>query len=164
MSLALVKPDQTAEGQVDDHPKKSALLGFNKITLAGFLIAGLGWVAQIGAASLIDVTARSAGSQPLLMHLSNASLTQNLIYSGLALAVIGTLQSGFAGLHGLLNAVIEHTAKQEAQTRISLRNVVSEGRIKGRAYLLYGDGSVEVETLLGRRRFPSLAEAREFVG
>ncbi len=42
--------------------------------------------------------------------------------------------------------------------------IVERGLLKDRAYVLFGDGSIEVETLLGLRRFPSLREASEFIG
>ncbi len=42
--------------------------------------------------------------------------------------------------------------------------IVERGLLKDRAYVLFGDGSIEVETLLGLRRFPSLREAAEFIG
>ena len=43
------------------------------------------------------------------------------------------------------------------------KKIVERGRVKDRAYILFGDGSVEVETLLGLRRFSSLSEAYEFI-
>jgi hypothetical protein len=42
--------------------------------------------------------------------------------------------------------------------------IVERGLLKDRAYVRFGDGSIEVETLLGLRRFPSLREATEFIG
>jgi hypothetical protein len=36
--------------------------------------------------------------------------------------------------------------------------------LAGREYLTHDDGSVEIDTLVGRRRFVSLDVAREFVG
>lgn len=38
------------------------------------------------------------------------------------------------------------------------------GRLAGREYLEYDDGSIEIDTLVGRRRFVSLGAAKEFVG
>jgi hypothetical protein len=42
--------------------------------------------------------------------------------------------------------------------------LVGHGVIEGRDYSEYADGSVEISTMLGRRRFATLAAAREFVG
>jgi hypothetical protein len=41
--------------------------------------------------------------------------------------------------------------------------IVERGRLKDRGYVLFGDGSVEIETLLGLRRFASLGEAHKFI-
>lgn len=43
------------------------------------------------------------------------------------------------------------------------RKILERGWVKDRAYVLFADGSVEVETMLGRRIFPSLQEAQEFI-
>ena len=43
------------------------------------------------------------------------------------------------------------------------RKILERGWVKDRAYVQFTDGSVEVETLLGRRMFPSLKDAREFI-
>ncbi len=53
--------------------------------------------------------------------------------------------------------------KREPQVGKPLK-IVERGRLKNSAYVLFGDGSVEVETLLGLRRFASLGEAYEFIG
>lgn len=38
------------------------------------------------------------------------------------------------------------------------------GKLAGREYLAHPDGTIEIDTLVGRRRFASIAAAREFVG
>ncbi|AGK59366.1 hypothetical protein HYPDE_38483 [Hyphomicrobium denitrificans 1NES1] len=38
------------------------------------------------------------------------------------------------------------------------------GKLAGREFLEFDDGSIEIDTLVGRRRFVSLDAAREFVG
>jgi hypothetical protein len=53
------------------------------------------------------------------------------------------------------------TPSVKPQTR---GKIVERGLLKDRAYVLFGDGSIEVETLLGLRRFQSLREAAEFIG
>lgn len=42
--------------------------------------------------------------------------------------------------------------------------VIAEGEIHGRIYRHFSDGSVEISTLLGMRRFASLTDARQFIG
>jgi hypothetical protein len=44
------------------------------------------------------------------------------------------------------------------------RKPVIGGVLAGREYLIHGDGSIEIDTLVGRRRFVSIEAAREFVG
>lgn len=41
---------------------------------------------------------------------------------------------------------------------------LSSGLLGGKPYLSFSDGSVEIDTMLGRRRFADLNAAREFVG
>jgi hypothetical protein len=43
-------------------------------------------------------------------------------------------------------------------------HVIAEGELAGRYYRHFSDGSVEIATLLGLRRFESLMDAREFIG
>jgi hypothetical protein len=44
------------------------------------------------------------------------------------------------------------------------RKPVVGGKLAGREFLEHEDGSIEIDTLVGRRRFVSLEAAREFVG
>ncbi|MBN9571403.1 MAG: hypothetical protein J0H30_10240, partial [Alphaproteobacteria bacterium] len=38
------------------------------------------------------------------------------------------------------------------------------GKLAGREYMEFDDGTIEIDTLIGRRRFISIDAAREFVG
>jgi hypothetical protein len=44
------------------------------------------------------------------------------------------------------------------------RTPVSGGMLAGREFLEFDDGTIEIDTLVGRRRFISIDAAREFVG
>lgn len=44
------------------------------------------------------------------------------------------------------------------------REPVVGGQLAGRDYLRYDDGSIEIDTLVGRRRFVSIEAAQDFVG
>jgi hypothetical protein len=46
----------------------------------------------------------------------------------------------------------------------SAGDIVTRGELNGRDYVLFRDGSVLIETLLGPRRFASISEAQEFIG
>lgn len=43
-------------------------------------------------------------------------------------------------------------------------SIQETAHLAGRKYIMFSDGSIEIDTLLGRRRFTSLDAAREFVG
>lgn len=47
---------------------------------------------------------------------------------------------------------------------IQMPQLIDEGEMMGRAYRLFSDGSIEIATLLGLRRFASLSDARHFIG
>lgn len=49
-------------------------------------------------------------------------------------------------------------------TQRTASDVVTRGALNGRDYVLFRDGSVVLETLLGPRRFASITEAQEFIG
>lgn len=44
------------------------------------------------------------------------------------------------------------------------RKVLTEGQIDGRSYLLFSDGSIEMDTVFGARWFASVELAHEFIG
>ncbi len=47
---------------------------------------------------------------------------------------------------------------------VRIPQIIDEGEMMGRAYRLFSDGSIEIATLLGLRRFASLSDARQFIG
>jgi hypothetical protein len=60
---------------------------------------------------------------------------------------------------------IEDAISAPLTSTVSLNIPSTEvGHLGGRKYVMFPDGSIEVDTLLGRRRFTSLDAAREFVG
>jgi hypothetical protein len=164
---------------------------FGALTWIGFMVVALGWALLLAAAPAIEiianVTGRNAGS-----FANMGAIAECTIITGFGLAIVGALHTGFGALNGFFGAVLERTARQPAEVkkeevkkveaRISLpakeplpapakleptvqkaKKIVERGRLKERAYVLFGDGSVEVETLLGLRRFASLGEAYEFI-
>jgi hypothetical protein len=116
-----------------------------------------------------------------------ATLAQSTIFTGFGLAILGLLQTGFGALNRFFDSVLERTSKSQtvgistariepemrsgspAQARKpasdkTRANIVERGLIKNRAYRRFGDGTIEVETLLGLRRFPSMRDAADFIG
>jgi prepilin-type processing-associated H-X9-DG protein len=83
------------------------------------------------------------------------------------MAILGALQTGFDALNRFFESVLERTAKSGqaalAKRPETPRKIVERGWLKDRAYVLFMDGSVEIETMLGRRLFPSLQDAQEFI-
>lgn len=53
---------------------------------------------------------------------------------------------------------------EPAPPPLPAREPVVGGQLAGRDYLSYDDGSIEIDTLVGRRRFVSIEAARDFVG
>jgi hypothetical protein len=54
--------------------------------------------------------------------------------------------------------------RQAASAKATPRKVLERGWWKDRAYTIFLDGTVEIETLLGLRRFASMADAQDFIG
>jgi hypothetical protein len=146
---------------------KVDLMGFDKLTWAGLAIVALGWTILFSSTQVGDlaasVPARSAGG----VSVNVVGVAQCGILSGFGIAILATLQTGFGALNKFFQAVLVRTAptptKADAPQLAHQRKIIERGWVKDRAYVLYNDGSVEVETMLGRRRFPSLQEAQEFI-
>lgn len=67
--------------------------------------------------------------------------------------------------HGSTNGIDSGVTDAPAAMLPQLPPVaISSGLMGGKAYVALSDGSVEIDTMLGRRRFVDLNAAREFVG
>ena len=136
------------------------------------MLVALGW-ALLFSAPLQDMMGRTGVNMVVV--------SQCTIISGFGLAVLGALQSGFGALSRFFDSILERTAKpplpfatataahvQEPRpvpkNAAPKKKVLERGWLKDRAYVIFVDGSVEIETLLGLRRFASLRDAQEFVG
>jgi hypothetical protein len=147
--------------------RKVDLMSFDRLTWAGLAVVALGWSLLFSSSQLPDLvaglSARPAGGGSFNV----ANIAQCGILSGFGIAILGTLQMGFGALNRFFQAVLARTAqpgnKVEAPQLAHQRKIIERGWVKDRAYVLFSDGSVEVETMLGRRRFPSLQEAQEFI-
>ncbi len=144
---------------------------FDRLTWIGLMVVALGWALLLSGASVMEPMVRiigRSGAAPLDL----ATIAQATILTGFGLAILGALQSGFGTLKHFFDAVLERTARPGAKMageppqhqRQHQRSIVERGRLKDRPYVLFGDGTIEVETLLGMRRFTSLREAHEFIG
>jgi hypothetical protein len=95
------------------------------------------------------------------------TIAQITILSGFGISILGALQTGFGALNKFFEAALARSAQSQGkagdQPHARQRQIVERGWVKDRAYVLFTDGAVEVETMLGRRHFPSLQDAKEFI-
>lgn len=137
---------------------------FDRLTWIGLMIAALGWALLFSAPQVLAL-ATSLSGQSCSFNMAGAA--ECTILSGFGIAILGALQTGFGALNRFFEAVLVRTApapaKASALQSAPQRKIIERGWVKDRAYVLFADGSVEVETMLGRRLFPSLQDAQEFI-
>lgn len=146
---------------------------FGALTWAGLGLAAIGW----GALLCAPLMAAATGPLPNANEVGDPvwiilRLGENGILSGLALAILGAMRhrptaaaQAVADMPERNHAPVPAFAPLAASSlEIEPPSVVAQGDLAGRAYALYSDGSVVVETLLGQRRFQTLDDARQFIG
>lgn len=165
---------------------------FGRLTWVGFMVVALGWALLLSGASATEILARLVG-HPIVLSGNLGAITQATILTGFGLAILGALHTGFGTLKHFFDTVLERTANSpaknaakttaktaakppieapasmpgprvEPQAMATPKSVLERGLFKDRPYTLFGDGSIEIETLLGLRRFTSLQDAYEFIG
>lgn len=139
-----------------------------RITALGLAVAALGWVALVAVTALADHFAqRHLAATTEHLHADAVAIAECLIGSGFALALIGTMRTGFGALNRFFTAALDRSAARGSATAPPAEAVIDDSGRSGpavrRPYSILADGSVEVETILGTRRFASMAEAREFI-
>lgn len=147
--------------------RKGESMNFNRLTWAGLLIVALGWSLLLSAPRLAQIVILP-GPTP---HFD--LIAQFTILSGFGIAVLGAVQTGFGVLNKFIEGALAKPAQSEAQSGAKAiaiaqpssrsRKILERGWVKNRAFILFTDGTVEVETMLGRRQFPSLQDAQEFI-
>ncbi len=137
-------------------------MAFDRLTWIGFMVVAFGWALLLSGAPTLQIFAAAIGHK---LPVDMPAIAQATILSGFGLAIVGALQTGFGALKHFFDTVLERTSRPgEAASKKPVTKVVERGRLKDRPYVLFGDGSIEVETLLGQRRFASFKDAREFIG
>jgi hypothetical protein len=145
----------------------------SRLTWIGMPLAALGWALLLFGGQLSVLATGLLGRPlPLALDLGRTDVAECLILSGFALAILGALRAGLNTLRQFFEAVLQRSAAARAQPSpiapapepIDPSAVVERGWIRGRPYARFGDGSVEIETLLGVRRFASYSDAEDFVG
>lgn len=130
----------------------------------GLVLAGIGWALLLGEATVADmVPAGHAPARAPTFHADLCAIAGWIIASGFALAIIGALQTGFGALDRFFEAVLMRSAQRQGAPVAMREGPVAEAPMPERPYRKMPDGSVEVDTILGTRRFSSVAEARAFI-
>ena len=133
-----------------------------RLTWLGLIVAALGWAMLLGVAGLNGRLAPS-------VHADFVEIARCLIGSGFGLALIGALQTGFGALNRFFSAVLTRSGPRAAPVPSPAAAAAppvdraAEPLRERRPYQILADGSVEVETIVGTRRFDSMDEARDFI-
>ncbi|MDH7798672.1 MULTISPECIES: hypothetical protein [unclassified Beijerinckia] len=141
--------------------------------VTGTVLISAGWAILLVA--MVDLRPSAGLLQTGLAWLNGynlGTLGQSLILTGFGCIIVGTLREGFGALQRFFDAILIRTAKQPAAPQAAEASaaeeapdmIVDRGWIKDRAYVVYADGSTEIETRIGMRRFKSHQDARAFVG
>lgn len=138
---------------------------FDRLAWIGFITVAFGWTLMLSAPQLAEFLASKAMRSAVYLNMPSVALCT--IFTGFGLAILGALQTGFGALNKFFESVLERTANPRAKSiahhPAQRKKIVERGWLKNRAYVLFMDGSVEIETMLGRRIFPSLQEAQDFI-
>ena len=140
---------------------------FDRLTWVGFMIVALGWTLLFSAPQLVEALANLTGRSMNVGYINMPTIALCTVLTGFGIAILGALQTGFGALNKFFGSVLERTAKSSvtalANRQEQPRKIIERGWLKDRAYVLFMDGSVEIETMLGRRLFQSLQDAQEFI-
>jgi hypothetical protein len=137
------------------------------------IFAGLGIMSAV-----IFITGYSAllsDTPAIWIHrLMALTVAQSILIGGVAMKLLPFIERGHLSVRILTDArserlaLLDQTAQRQEPAAVAQpetpRKPVIGGKLAGREYLLHADGSLEIDTLVGRRRFVSLEAAREFVG
>jgi hypothetical protein len=160
------------------------------MTWIGLLITTLGWGFLLSYPLIVSfLTPADAGGMPHDPARFIPLIGNNAVITGLAIAILGALDKGIrllskiaangvqprqpsrprpvsASQGGQINAPTPQATHAEPMLmgNRAPNEVVTRGALNGRDYVLFRDGSVVVETLLGPRRFTSITDAQEFIG
>lgn len=180
MLHAAAKPDGLAKVREIGSRRNGASLKIGLVV--GLCVTALGWglllcypLMLLGAAASAD----PAMARDFALHA--VRIGENLIMTGLAITVLIALDrqarpdrptmESRAPLAPIavppphLREVGSRSGLQKQPAALHNRDtVVSEGQLAGRDYQVMKDGTVSMDTLLGRRRFRTLQDARAFVG
>lgn len=152
----------------------------NGFTWLGLVIVVLGWALLLASLLISDATLKAGNLVAAMTTRGDiVTIAQTGIVSGLGIAIIGALHSGFGAFGRFFDAVLQRSVSprrdlpvEPSAPTVSVSSV-DRGtappmpppplRPKDKNYVTRPDGSVEVETLFGPRVFATMEEAREFI-
>ena len=138
---------------------------FDRLTWVGFMIAAFGWTLLLSTPQAVELLTSLTGRTGASFNMP--TIAECAVLTGFGIAIVGALHAGFGALKSFSEAVLERTGKMRSKstgsTHTQNKMIVERGWVKDRAYVLYIDGTVEIETMLGRRIFASLRDAQEFI-
>ncbi|MFV0279815.1 MAG: hypothetical protein ACK5JM_03510 [Rhodoblastus sp.] len=135
---------------------------------AGVFSGAAGWALLIALALSRALLGAPADNGALAASLAVAFA---LLLTSATLVLLNALRVGFGALDAFFAAALARSAlrrEEPPQTsplaRAEHEHKVRHGYIGDRPFVANDDGTVTVETLLGPRLFPSLADAQDFIG
>ena len=153
--------------EADTVPRDFDAGRLGRLTWLGLAVAAIGWALLIGAAMLAERLAKTGAAGAPGLHEDLVEIARCLIGSGFGLALIGALQTGFGALNRFFSAVLSRSTSRAAPMQAPVApppvDRAAEPLRERRPYQILADGSVEVETIVGTRRFDTMDEAREFI-
>jgi hypothetical protein len=164
-----LKPTSAGKGRV---PRAASAPGG---VTAFSVFAGLGIISAI--VFVTGYWALMSDTPAIWIHrLMALTVAQSILIAAVAMKLLPLIERrNFTVRIGSLFAtrqapLLEHREMREEQSPPPLprplppKQPVIGGKLAGREFLEFSDGSIEIDTLVGRRRFVSLDAAREFVG
>jgi hypothetical protein len=134
------------------------------LTALGAAGACLSWLALLW----IVFAEQPIGADAAVARHHLVTIAQCGLLTSLALLLVGALRRGFSALDRFFASILERTATPRAVAVAPVKapetGVVDAGKVGGRPYRRFANGSVQVDTLLGQRLFASMEDARAFVG
>jgi len=133
-----------------------------RLRAAGGVLGAAGWATLAGL-----IGSRMSVGAPHDNGLLAAGLAGALalMLTSAMLIIVDTLRVGFGALDSFFSAALARASQRRVETmEKSDVERARRGYIGDRPFVVNDDGTVTVETLLGPRHFPSLADAQDFVG
>lgn len=163
LSYPLLAPHVGAPGTTD--PARFILIFGENAIITGFALAILGGLEK----GLILLMRLTGASVPMPKPRNNGMMQQPQQHQQQPMQhhmpQVHLSQMQMPPMSQMQQAAAQHAmGGPQLMSQRSTNEVVTRGALNGRDYVLFRDGSVLVETLLGPRRFSSISEAQEFIG